>query len=92
MPPIAKACALNAPKKILLITKLIWGTKIASAIGSEMANICLLLMVTCKEGVACELLIFCKSTISFSKELHLFLYHCIRIGLWQKRKLGYIRV
>ena len=51
MPPIAKASELNAPKKILLMTKLTCGTIMAKAIGKEMANICLLETVTCKDGL-----------------------------------------
>ena len=51
MPPIAKASELRAPKKILLITKLTWGTMMAKAMGNEMANICLLETVTCRDGL-----------------------------------------
>ena len=51
MPPIAKASELRAPKKILLITKLTCGTMMAKAMGKEMANICLLETVTCRDGL-----------------------------------------
>ena len=51
MPPMANASALNAPKNILLMTKFTCGTIIAKAIGKEIDRICLLLIVTCKEGV-----------------------------------------
>lgn len=45
----------------------------ASAIGKEMAKICLLETVTCRDGVALLTLIVGKSTISFYNELPLFL-------------------
>jgi hypothetical protein len=51
---MANAFLLKAPKKILLITKLTCGTMIANAIGNDIANICLLLILTCKDGVEPE--------------------------------------
>ena len=60
----------------------------ASAMGKEMAKICLLEMFTCKEGVLLDSLIIHKSTTSFRKELSLFLYHCIRLYIMAKKKIG----
>ena len=69
MPALPSASVLKFPKKMLLVSILIWGISIASVIGNAILKICLLVTLTFKSGVIAVLSIKSAKISYFAAEM-----------------------